>query len=57
MADEAVEVMTSFCAQERIVALNGLADTSLDEHVRRSAAMRSEQIAISESFYINKDNN
>jgi hypothetical protein len=49
--------MTSFCAQERIVALNGLADTSLDEHVRRSAAMRSEQIAISESFYINKDNN
>jgi hypothetical protein len=51
MADEAVEVMSSFCAQERIYALNGLANVSRDDNVRRSATTRANQIEISKSFF------
>jgi hypothetical protein len=53
MANEAVAVMSSFCAEERIVALDGLAATSTDEDIRTSAAKRSKQIAVSESFFSN----
>lgn len=52
MADEAVDVMTSYCAEERICALNGLASASQDENVRRSAATRAGQIEMSKSFFV-----
>jgi hypothetical protein len=53
MADEAVEVMTSFCAEERVVALNSLAIRCSDDLVRMSASMRSSQIILSMSFFNN----
>ena len=57
MAPEAVDVMSSFCADERIVALGGLANNTLDEFVKRSATKRAEQIIISQSFFGGAKNN
>jgi hypothetical protein len=53
MADEAVEVMTSFCAEERVVALNSLAIRCSDDLVSMSASKRSSQIILSMSFFSN----
>jgi len=51
MPDEVTEVMSGFCADERILALNGLVDTTTNERVRNFASIRSEQISTSESFF------
>jgi hypothetical protein len=54
LPDEVSGLMSGFCADERVLALNSLVNTSSDENVKKFATIRAKQISTSESFFNNE---
>jgi len=51
MPEEVVDLMSAYCADERILALSRLILSSSSEHLVKLATLRSDQISTSKTFF------